>query len=181
MWSTKWAIIAQWKDWTRHSPLHDTWNMAAVVCSNKQESTLTELTLCCGSDVMWRKQWREKQKGFSAGSFGGLQKKERAREETRGDWSLFVRHLGRLDLDQRLRVKTSFEDVSPHLTLSALCWVGINPPSFHLIRLEYLCGSNCKSTELKWKPLYTELHFINRLFLKIEERGMVPHFDFSLI
>lgn len=128
MWTPGETFIAiQWHD---SAPSFAWCNAAHVVVSDKHKWTLNELTSSCSEwwDAKETAEWKAK-KGLRAGSFGGPQKKEREREETRGDWSLFVRRLGRLDLDQRLRVKTPFEDVFPHLTLSALRWVGISPPT----------------------------------------------------
>lgn len=82
-------------------------------------------------------------------------------EQSRGEWSLFVCRLGRLDLDQRLRVKTSFEDVFLTWRFLPSAGLGSIPPSFGLIQLEFLYA-------LKWQEHGAEMKAFRYRIVRIK-------------
>lgn len=134
-------------------------SIAPVVFSKLQilAGGLNELRLQCMSDVMWRKQHREKWNGFCAGFFGGLQKKERGREEPEAiEVSLFmvlVVWIWIKDWKQRrlLKMFSSPDAFCPLL--------GQDQSSFfsaHSLGI-FTRSENRRITGLKWKPLDTAL------------------------
>lgn len=151
------------KIWHRNKmTLHETtWPLE--FCSNDHNSTLNELTWCrsvwCVCVITSQREVKRIRRRFL-----WWPTEERAREggeQSRGVWSLFVCRLGRLDLDQRLRVKTSFEDVFLTWRFLPSTGFGSIPLSFGLIQLEFLYA-------LKWQEHGAEMKAFRYRIVRIK-------------